>query len=66
MLRQAKKMSILAKKRVKKLMTLHKKLCKLAKLVQKRMKKYYNRKKSERPDLKEGDKIWLLYKNFKN
>src|SRR6266705_2854984 len=36
------------------------------KLVQERMKKYYNKKKSEGQDLKEGDKVWLLYKNFKN
>ena len=47
-------------------MTLHKKLCKLVKLVQKRMKKYYNKKRSEGPDLKEGDRVQLLYKNFKN
>jgi len=37
-----------------------------AKLVQERMKKYYNAKRSEGPDLKEGDKVWLLYKNFKS
>jgi len=29
------------------------------------MKKYYNFKKFEGLDLKEGDKVWLLYKNFK-
>jgi len=29
------------------------------------MRKYYNFKKSEGLDLKEGDKVWLLYKNFK-
>jgi len=29
------------------------------------MKKYYNFKKFKRLDLKEGDKAWLLYKNFK-
>jgi len=38
---------------------------KIAKLVQERMRKYYNLKKSEGLDLKEGDKVWLLYKNFK-
>ena len=27
---------------------------------------YYNKKRSEGPDLKEGDKVWLLHKNFKN
>jgi len=29
------------------------------------MRKYYNLKKSKGPDLKEGDKVWLLHKNFK-
>jgi len=29
------------------------------------MKKYYNLKKFKGLDLKEGDKVWLLYKNFK-
>jgi len=35
------------------------------KLIQKRIRKYYNLKKSKGLDLKEGDKVWLLYKNFK-
>jgi len=30
------------------------------------MKKYYDKKRSEGLDLKEGDKVWLLYKNFKS
>ena len=30
------------------------------------MKKYYNQKRSEGPDLKEGNKVQLLYKNFKS
>ena len=30
------------------------------------MKKYYDKKRSEGPNLKEGDKVWLLYKNFKS
>ena len=30
------------------------------------MKKYYNRKKLEGPDFKEGNKVQLLYKNFKS
>ena len=30
------------------------------------MKRYYNKKRSKGPDLKEGDKVWLLYKNFKS
>jgi len=29
------------------------------------MRKYYNFKKSKGLDLKEGDKVWLLYRNFK-
>ena len=27
---------------------------------------YYNKKISEGPDLKKGDKVWLLHKNFKS
>jgi len=30
------------------------------------MRKYYDLKKSKGLDLKEGDKVWLLYKNFKS
>jgi hypothetical protein len=30
------------------------------------MAKYYDAKRSRGPDLKEGDKVWLLYKNFKS
>jgi len=41
-------------------------LIETAKLVQKRIKRYYNTKRSKGPDLKEGDKVWLLYKNFKS
>jgi len=29
----------------------------IAKLVQKRIKRYYNAKRSKKPDLKEGDKV---------
>jgi len=46
-------------------MNLYKNLYKIIKLVQERIKKYYNLKKSEGLDLKEEDKVWLLYKNFK-
>jgi len=46
-------------------MNLHKNIYKIVKLVQERIRKYYNLKKSEGLDLKEGDKVWLLYKNFK-
>jgi len=38
---------------------------KIAKLVQEHIRKYYNLKKFKGLDLKEGDKVWLLYKNFK-
>ena len=34
------------------------------KLVQKRIKRYYNLRVFKRPDLKKGDKVWLLYKNI--
>jgi len=37
-----------------------------AKLVQERMKRYYNARRSKGLDLKEGDKVWLLHKNFKS
>ena len=30
------------------------------------MKRYYNTKRSKGPDLKKGDKVWLLHKNFKS
>jgi len=30
------------------------------------MRKYYNLKKFKGLDLKEGNKVWLLYKNFKS
>ena len=30
------------------------------------MKKYYNKKRSKGPNLKEGDKVWLLHKNFRS
>ena len=56
-LKQAKKINKIAKEKIEKLMTLHKKLCKSAKMVQEKMKLYYNRKRSEGPDLKKGDKI---------
>jgi len=46
-------------------MNLYKNLYKIVKLVQERIRKYYNLKKFKGLDLKEGDKVWLLYKNFK-
>jgi len=48
------------------LINLYNYLKEIAKLVRIRMKKYYNTKRSKGPDLKEGDKVWLLYKNFKS
>jgi len=48
------------------LMNLYIDLKETAKLVQEWIKRYYNAKKSKGPDLKEGDKVWLLYKNFKS
>jgi len=64
--RQAKKTSSTAKQRMETLMNLHANLTETAKVVQQRMKRYYDAKRSEGPDLKEGDKVWLLHKNFKS
>ena len=65
-LKQAKKRSENTKKRLKKIITPHKKLYKSAKLVQERIKLYYNKKRSEGPDLKKKNKVWLLHKNFRS
>jgi hypothetical protein len=62
--RQAKKTSSTAKQRMETLMNLHKDLYFTAELVQKQMAKYYDLRRSEGPDLKEGDKVWLLHQNF--
>jgi len=64
-LQQVTKISEIAKERAETLINLYKNLYKTAKLVQKRIRKYYNLKKSKGLDLKEGDKVWLLYRNFK-
>jgi len=48
------------------LINLYADLKEIAKLVQEQIKRYYNAKRSKEPDLKEGDKIWLLHKNFKS
>ena len=48
------------------LINLYTNLKETAKMVEQRMKRYYNTKKSKGLDLKEGDKVWLLYKNFKS
>jgi len=60
------KISKTAKERVKTLINLYKNLYKIVKLVQECIRKYYNLKKFEGLDLKEEDKVWLLYKNFKS
>jgi len=59
------KTSETAKERAETLINLYKNLYETAKLVQEQIRKYYNLKKSKGLDLKEGDKVWLLYKNFK-
>jgi len=51
------KISQTAKERVEIFMNLYKNLYKTVKLVQKRMRKYYNLKKFKGLDLKEGDKV---------
>jgi len=56
-LQQAIKTSEIAKERVEMLINLYKNLYKTAKLVQERIRKYYNLKKSKGPNLKEGDKV---------
>ena len=63
---QAKKTSKIAKERMEKLIQLHRNLYKLIKLVQKYIKRYYNQKVSKGLDLKEGNKVYLLIKNFES
>ena len=48
------------------LINLYNYLKEIAKLVQIRIKRYYNTKRSKGLDLKEGDKVWPLYKIFKS
>ena len=45
-------------------MNLYKNLRELAKMIQSYIKKYYNLKVFKGLDLKGGDKVQLLYKNF--
>ena len=61
---QAKKSSKIAKERVETLINLYRDLKELVKLVQECIKRYYNLKVFKGPDLKEGDKVWLLYRNI--
>jgi len=60
------KISKTAKERVEIFINLYKNFYKIVKLVQECIRKYYNLKKSKGLNLKEGDKVWLLYKNFKS
>ena len=60
-LREAKKKYKDVKERVQELLSIYKGLQELVKLVQERIKLYYNKKRSEGPDLKGGDKVQLLY-----
>jgi len=59
------KINKIAKEKIEELINLYKNFYKIAKLVQEHIRKYYNLKKFKGLDLKEGDKVWLLYKNFK-
>jgi len=59
------KISKTAKERAETFINLYKNMHKIVKLVQEQIRKYYNLKKFKGLDLKEGDKVWLLYKNFK-
>ena len=65
-LQQAKKTSETAKERIEKLIQLYQNLYKSAKLVQDYIKRYYNQKVSKGLNLKEGNKIYLLTKNFES
>ena len=64
--KEAKKRYINAKERVQELLSIYKGLQESAKLVQERIKLYYNKKRSKGPDLKGGDKVWLLYQKLKS
>ena len=50
-------MSSIAKERMEILINLYNYLKETAKLVQIRIKRYYNARRSKGPDLKEGDKV---------
>ena len=65
-LRQVKKTNIDTKERIKGIIELYKNLQNTAKIIQKRIKRYYDKKKSKGLALKKGDKVQLLYKNFKS
>ena len=61
-----KKINSIVKERIEALIDLYKHLTEIVKVVQQKIKKYYNAKRSKGLDLKEGDKVWLLHKNFKS
>ena len=63
---QAKKTNKTVKERIEKLIQLHRNLYKLTKLVQEYIKRYYNQKIFKGPNLKKGDKVYLLTKNFES
>ena len=65
-IKDKKKISTIVKQRIEILINLYVNLIELAKVVQQRIKKYYNAKRSKGLDFKEGDKIQLLHKNFKS
>ena len=50
-------MSSTARERMEELMDLYKHLIEIVKIVQQKIKKYYNAKRSKELDLKEGDKV---------
>ena len=56
-LQQVKKSSKTAKEKVKTFINLYKDLQESVKIVQERIKRYYNLKVFEGPDLEEGDKV---------
>ena len=64
--KQVKKSSKTAKEKVEIFINLYKNLQGAVVFIQKRIKRYYNLKVSKGLDLKEGDKVQLLYKNFLN
>ena len=64
--RQAKKISKTVKERIEKLIQLYRNFYKLIKLVQEYIKKYYNQKVFKGLNLKKGNKVYLLIKNFES
>ena len=64
LLKQVKKNSKTAKKKIETLINLYKNFQKLAVLVQKYIKRYYNLKVFKGLDFEKGDEVWLLYKIF--